>query len=89
MDIRVTLDGRTVDATLNYNPAAYDLADLLPLTLNRNDFHGTERIADHHPRKLITADAHDRPRPGSATTPTPHPWGNLALVENEGPIGAV
>ncbi|WP_316741579.1 cyclophilin-like fold protein [Streptomyces sp. MK7] len=31
MDLRVTLDGRAVHATLNDSPAARDLATLLPL----------------------------------------------------------
>nr|WP_308405886.1 cyclophilin-like fold protein [Streptomyces tardus] len=43
MDIRVTIDGQEVEATLNDSPAARDLASLLPLTLDLEDFHGTER----------------------------------------------
>ncbi|WP_267883892.1 cyclophilin-like fold protein, partial [Streptomyces sp. NRRL WC-3549] len=51
--MRVTLDGRPVDAVLNDSPAARDLAELLPLTLDLEDFHDTERVADL-PRKLNT-----------------------------------
>ncbi|MDT0612107.1 cyclophilin-like fold protein [Streptomyces lancefieldiae] len=84
MDIRVTLDGRPVDATLNDSPAARDLASLLPLTLDLEDFHGTERIADP-PRKLTTEDA---PEPQAAKTGDLTyyaPWGNLAVFYKGGP----
>nr|WP_079155345.1 cyclophilin-like fold protein [Streptomyces ambofaciens] len=84
MDIRVTIDGRPVDATLNDSPAARDLASLLPLTLDLEDFHGTERIADP-PRKLTTEDA---PEPAAAKVGDIAyfaPWGNLAFFYKNGP----
>ncbi|MER6922932.1 cyclophilin-like fold protein [Streptomyces spiralis] len=84
MDIRVTLDGRAVDATLNDSPAARDLATLLPLTPDLKDFHGTERVG-YPPRELTTAGA---PEP-SAAKPGDlayyAPWGNLALFYQDGP----
>ncbi|MFD5872242.1 cyclophilin-like fold protein [Streptomyces sp. NPDC060322] len=84
MDIRVTIDGRPVDATLNDSPAARDLASLLPLTLDLSDFHGTERIADP-PRKLTTEGA---PEPAPAKVGDIAyfaPWGNLAIFYKDGP----
>ncbi|WP_329468991.1 cyclophilin-like fold protein [Streptomyces sp. NBC_01723] len=84
MDIRVTIDGRPVDATLNDSPAARDLASLLPLTLDLEDFHGTERIADP-PRKLTTEGA---PEPAAAKVGDIAyfaPWGNLAIFYKNGP----
>jgi hypothetical protein len=84
MDIRVTLDGRPVDATLNDSPAARDFAELLPLTLDLEDFHGTERVADL-PRKLDTSGA---PEPAAAKVGDIAyyaPWGNLALFYRDGP----
>lgn len=84
MDIWVTLDGRPVDATLNGSPPARDFAALLPLTLNLQDFHGTERIADL-PRRL---DASGAPEPAAAKVGDIAyyaPWGNLALFYQEGP----
>lgn len=84
MDIRVTLDGQPVEATLNDSPAARDLASLLPLTLDLEDFHGTERIA-YPPRKLTTDDA---PEPTAAKVGDIAyyaPWGNLALFYKDGP----
>jgi hypothetical protein len=87
MDIRVTIDGRPVDATLNDSPAARDLASLLPLTLKLEDFHGTERIADP-PRKLTTEGA---PEPAAAKVGDIAyfaPWGNLALFYKNGPAAS-
>ncbi|MFE9674531.1 cyclophilin-like fold protein [Streptomyces sp. NPDC006259] len=83
MDIRVTLDGHPVDATLNDSPAARDLAELLPLTLDLEDFHQTERIADL-PRRLTTSGAPEpaAPEPGDLTYYAP--WGNLALFYRDG-----
>jgi hypothetical protein len=84
MDIRVTLDGQPVTAALNGSPAARDLATLLPLTLDLEDFHGTERIG-YPPRKLTTDGA---PQPAVAKTGDIAyfaPWGNLALLYKDGP----
>lgn len=66
--MHVTIDGQEVEATLNDSPAARDLASLLPLTLDLEDFHGTERIADP-PRKLTTENAPEpqAPRTGDLT----------------------
>lgn len=84
MNIRVTLDGHPVKATLNSSPAARDLAGLLPLTIGLEDFHGTERIGDP-PRELTTEGA---PPPTAARTGDLAyyaPWGNLALFHEDGP----
>ncbi|MGW7695921.1 cyclophilin-like fold protein [Streptomyces asiaticus] len=87
MNIRVTLDGRRVDAALNDSPAARDFARLLPLTLDLEDFHGIERIADL-PRKLDTSGA---PAPAAAKVGDIAyyaPWGNLALFHQNGPAAS-
>ncbi|MEV6591655.1 cyclophilin-like fold protein [Streptomyces acidicola] len=84
MDIRVTLDGQPVEATLNDSPAARDLASLLPLTLDLEDFHGTERIADP-PRKLTTEDAPEPEAPKTGDLTYYAPWGNLAIFYKDGP----
>ncbi|MER5434409.1 cyclophilin-like fold protein [Streptomyces sp. NPDC002588] len=78
MNIRLTIDGHQVDATLNDSATARDFAALLPLTLNLSDFHQTERIADL-PRQLSTSGAPDaaEARPGDLAYYAP--WGNLAL----------
>ncbi|MGW6055420.1 cyclophilin-like fold protein [Streptomyces sp. NPDC055189] len=84
MDIRVALDGHPVEAFLNDSPAAWDLAALLPLTLELKDFHGIERIG-YPPRTLTTDGA---PEPAAATAGDLAyyaPWGNLALFSADGP----
>lgn len=84
MDIRVTIDGEPVDATLNDSPAARDLASLLPLTLDLKDFHGTERVADP-PRKLTTEGAPEPQVPKTGDLAYYAPWGNLAIFYKDGP----
>ncbi|MFF0191002.1 cyclophilin-like fold protein [Streptomyces sp. NPDC005244] len=84
MDIQFTLDGRRVGAILNDTPAARDFAALLPLTLDLQDFHGTERVADLS-RKLETSGA---PEPVAARVGDIAyyaPWGNLAVFYRNGP----
>ncbi|MFG3099660.1 cyclophilin-like fold protein [Streptomyces sp. NPDC048182] len=68
MDIRVTLDGQEVEAAPNDSPAARDLASLLPLTPDPEDFHGTERIADPR-RKLTTDNAPEPQAPAARSSP--------------------
>ncbi|MEO3848942.1 cyclophilin-like fold protein [Streptomyces sp. B8F3] len=84
MDIRVTLDGQPADATLNDSPAARDLASLLPLTLDLEDFHGIERIADP-PRELTTHDATEPAAAKAGDLAYYAPWGDLALFYKNGP----
>ncbi|MER7564107.1 cyclophilin-like fold protein [Streptomyces sp. NPDC048523] len=83
MDIRVTLDGRPVDAALNDSPAAGDFAELLPLSLDLEDFHQTERIADL-PRRLTTSGAPEPRAPKAGDLTYYAPWGNLALFYRDG-----
>ncbi|MBY5903927.1 MFS transporter [Rhizobium leguminosarum] len=76
--IRLTFNGLVLTATLYDNPSARDLASLLPLDLNIEDFGGNEKIV-HLPRKL-TEDASGpftNERPGDLCYFKP--WGNLAL----------
>ncbi|WP_328707481.1 cyclophilin-like fold protein [Streptomyces sp. HM190] len=87
MDIRVTLDGRPVEATLNNSPAARDLATLLPLILELKDFHGTERIG--YPPRRLTTDGAPAPSPARAGDIAYYaPWGNLALFYRNGPAAS-
>lgn len=87
MNIHVTLDGRTVDATLNDSPAARDLATFLPLTLELKDFHGTERVG-YPPRKLTTDSAPERSAAKAGDLAYYAPWGNLALFYQDGPAAS-
>ncbi|MEV0493358.1 cyclophilin-like fold protein [Streptomyces atratus] len=69
---------------MNDNPAARDLADLLPLTVDLKDFHGTERIGCP-PRKLNTAGAPEPTAAKAGDLACYAPWGNLALFHRDGP----
>ncbi|MFI9167892.1 cyclophilin-like fold protein [Streptomyces lincolnensis] len=83
MNIRVTLDGQPVDATLNDHAVARDLVSLLPLSLDLEDFHQTERIA-YPPRKLDTSGAPAPAAPKTGDLAYYAPWGNLALFHRDG-----
>ncbi|WP_327242243.1 cyclophilin-like fold protein [Streptomyces sp. NBC_01320] len=83
MRIQLTLDGHPVRATLNESPAAQDFAALLPLSLELEDFHRTERVADL-PRKLGTSGAPVAPTPRAGDLAHYAPWRNLALFYRDG-----
>lgn len=78
MNIRLTIDGKSVIATLADNPTTRDFLALLPLTLTLEDYANTEKIADP-PRKLFTdgMPAGFDPDVGDITYYAP--WGNLAI----------
>jgi hypothetical protein len=52
--IRITVDGKAIDATLADNETARDFASLLPLTLTMSDLFGREKTAQL-PRVISTA----------------------------------
>ncbi|WP_406517067.1 cyclophilin-like fold protein [Streptomyces sp. NBC_00134] len=83
MHLRLTIGGHTVDATLNDSATARDFAALLPLTLDLDDFQGTERVADL-PRKLSTDGAPESSVPKAGDLAFYAPWGNLALFYRDG-----
>jgi hypothetical protein len=78
MKIRLAVNGKTVDATLDDNAAARDFLSLLPLKLRLRDYASTEKIADL-PKKLSTsgAPAGYAPQPGDFAYYAP--WGNLSI----------
>jgi hypothetical protein len=76
--IRLEVDGHALGAVLHDNPAALDLARLLPLTLTLDDFHGTERIA-YPPRALDTTGAPTGMAPTAGDIAYYAPWGNVAM----------
>ncbi|WP_447007260.1 cyclophilin-like fold protein [Saccharothrix isguenensis] len=84
MPIRLTIDGHPIDATVNTGATSRDLVTLLPLTLDVEDFHQTERIA-YPPRELDTSDAPDAATPKAGDLAYFAPWGNLALFYRDGP----
>ena len=84
VNIRLTVEGRVVNATLNDSAAARDFASLLPLTLNLSDFHNSERISDL-PRRLSTTDAPESADPKAGDLAFYAPWGNLAIYYRDAP----
>ncbi|MFF8557026.1 cyclophilin-like fold protein [Streptomyces sp. NPDC015501] len=84
MDIRLTVDGRPVDATLNDSPPARDFAELLPLTLEVEDFHQAEKIVDL-PRRLSTSGAPEGAAPKAGDLGYYAPWGQLVLYYRDVP----
>ncbi|MFF7308762.1 cyclophilin-like fold protein [Streptomyces sp. NPDC008137] len=72
---------------MNDSPAARDLASLLPLTVDLEDFHGTERIGDP-PRELTTEHAPAPVAPKAGDIAYYAPWGDLALFCKDGPAAS-
>lgn len=84
MDIRLTIDGRPVDATLNDSPPASDFAELLPLTLEVEDFHQAEKIVDL-PRRLSTSGVPEGAAPKAGDLGYYAPWDQLVLYYRDVP----
>jgi hypothetical protein len=78
MKIRLTFDGKAVDATLLDNATARDLLSLLPMTLTLEDYASAEKIG-YPPRKLSTAGAPAGVDPFLGDIAYYAPWGNLAI----------
>jgi hypothetical protein len=78
MKIRLTFDGKAVEATLLDNATARDFLSLLPMTLTLEDYASTEKIG-HPPRKLSTAGAPAGVDPSVGDIAYYAPWGNLAI----------
>jgi hypothetical protein len=78
MKIRLTIDGKAVEATLLDNATGRDLLSLLPMTLTLEDYASTEKIG-YPPRKLSTAGAPAGVDPSVGDIAYYAPWGNLAI----------
>jgi hypothetical protein len=76
--IRVTVDGKALEATLLDSASARDFLALLPMTLTLEDYASTEKIA-YLPRKLSTTGAPEGIDPSPGDIAYYAPWGNLAL----------
>jgi hypothetical protein len=84
MNIRLTLDGHPVAATLNDSPTARDLAAQLPLTLSLRDLNQAEKTADL-PRKLSTSGAPEGADPEVGDLAYYAPWNQLAAYYRDAP----
>lgn len=78
MNIRLTIDGQVLSATLEDSAAARDFAALLPMTLDLEDYAATEKIAQL-PRQLSTTGAPAGMTPAIGDITYYAPWGNLAI----------
>jgi hypothetical protein len=78
MKIRLTLNGKTMTATLIENATARDFLSLLPMTLTLDDYAETEKIS-YLSRKLSTAGAPAGSDPSVGDITYYAPWGNLAI----------
>lgn len=78
MKIRLSIDGKAVEASLLDNATARDLVSLLPLTLTLEDYASTEKIG-YLPRKLSTAGAPAGSDPSVGDITYYAPWSNLAI----------
>ncbi|MFG2465657.1 cyclophilin-like fold protein [Streptomyces canus] len=87
MDIRLTLNGHRVTATLNDSATARDFAAQLPLTLSLRDFHQAEKIADL-PRELSTSGAPEGADPEIGDLAYYAPWNQLATYYRDAPYAA-
>lgn len=78
LKIRLTINGKTVIATLADNPTARDFHSLLPLTLTLEDYAATEKIS-YLSRKLSKDGAPAGIDPAIGDIAYYAPWGNLAI----------
>jgi len=78
MKIRLTINGKAINATLIDNATAKDFLTLLPMTLTLEDYAATEKIS-YLPRKLSTAGAPAGSDPSVGDVTYYAPWGNLAI----------
>lgn len=78
MNIKMTIAGQIITATLEESHSARDFFAMLPLTLPLEDYAGTEKIA-YLPRKLTTQDAPKGIDPDAGDITYYAPWGNLAI----------
>ena len=84
MQIRLTVDGKPLAATLLDNATARDLLSMLPVVLTLEDYAATEKIA-YLSRKLSIAGAPAGADPSVGDIAYYAPWGNLALFYKGGP----
>lgn len=76
--IKLTADGNEIIIKLNNSNTANSLVKLLPLTLNFEDYNGTEKIS-YLTNHLDTSDAPAGITPTIGDVTLYSPWGNLAL----------
>jgi hypothetical protein len=76
--LKITVGEKKIAAVLYNNPTSKEFAALLPLTLELEDFNGTEKIGTLS-KKLSTRDAPSGFDPSVGDITYYAPWGNLAF----------
>lgn len=76
--IRLSIDGKAIEATMLGNATAQDFISLPPMTLTLEDYASTEKIG-YLPRKLSTTGAPAGVDPAVGDIAYYAPWGNLAI----------
>lgn len=78
MKISITINGKTLIATLEQTAAARAFAALLPMTLNLEDYNGTEKISTLA-KRLDTKGAPEGYTPKTGDLAYYAPWGNMCI----------
>ncbi|WP_132295826.1 cyclophilin-like fold protein [Marinobacterium mangrovicola] len=78
MKIRIIVGDQELPATLEDNASAKAFAEMLPLDLKLDDYHGIEKVSDL-PGSLPTQDAPAGIDPDVGDITLYAPWGNLAI----------
>lgn len=81
--VRITIEEKTMIATLYDNRAARDFASRLPLTVTISDFAGTEKIFTPSPG-LTTDGAPHGYQPKAGDIASYSPWRNIAIYYRDG-----
>src|SRR3954452_15741026 len=87
MNVRLTVNGAPVSASLYEHAASRDFLKLLPLELPLEDYASAEKIA-YLPRKLDTAGTAAGFKPSSGDITYYAPWGNLAIFYRDQPFAS-
>lgn len=77
-ELLMVVDGQEINITLYNTPAANALYDMLPLTLDFEDFNGAEKIS-YLPEELPTQGEPDGCDPEIGDLCLYAPWGNLCI----------
>jgi hypothetical protein len=82
MNIRISMNGNEIAATLIDNATSRDFVSLLPLKLKLEDYGETEKIG-YLPRKLSIEGAPPGSDPSIGDVSYYAPWGNLAIFRRD------
>jgi hypothetical protein len=78
MKLKITIGDKTATAVLYDNPTSRDLATMLPLTVEMEDYANNEKIF-YPSRKLSTKDALNGFDPSLGDLTYYAPWGDVAI----------